>query len=226
MRVTLLRARAPPAPAPARARAGAIGDPEGSPGSASACPERRTGRPPGAPSACSETALPVSPSGGRGAPPGPRPSAQAQRRCVGLPAPGTATRLARTRSRCGLCRLAAARGAGNAVLIGWAVVRGLVTARAILSHRGAPRWGADRHPGGPGPNPGGTGSRTSRGQPSSLRVSRGSRNGSLSSGWPARICRARSISALNSAPNRITTFEIQSQVRKMITPPRVPYVLL
>jgi hypothetical protein len=55
-----------------------------------------------------------------------------------------------------------------------------------------------------------------------LRVSRGSTNGSLSSGWPASMARPRSSSALNSAPSRIMMFEIQSQTRKMIGPASAP----
>jgi hypothetical protein len=53
-------------------------------------------------------------------------------------------------------------------------------------------------------------------------VSRGSRNGSLSGGCPASTCRARSSSALNSAPSRTAMFEIHSHTRKMMTPPRAP----
>src|SRR4051812_44540266 len=59
-------------------------------------------------------------------------------------------------------------------------------------------------------------------QLSSLRVSRGSRNGSTSSGWPASICRPRSSSALNSAPSRMAMLESHSQTKKMITPPMAP----
>ena len=56
----------------------------------------------------------------------------------------------------------------------------------------------------------------------SLRVSRGSRNGSSLAGCPALIWRPRSSSALNSAPSRIAMFEIHSQTRKTITPPKAP----
>jgi hypothetical protein len=56
-----------------------------------------------------------------------------------------------------------------------------------------------------------------------LRVSRGSANGSWSSGrMPASIARPRSSSALNSAPSRIIMFEIHSQTRKMIGPASAP----
>ena len=55
-----------------------------------------------------------------------------------------------------------------------------------------------------------------------LGMRRGSTNGSSSAGWPPSITRARSSSALNSAPSRIATFESHSQTRKMITPARVP----
>ena len=56
-----------------------------------------------------------------------------------------------------------------------------------------------------------------------LRVSRGSANGSWSSGrMPASIARPRSSSALNSAPSRIMMFEIHSQTRNTIGPARAP----
>ena len=56
-----------------------------------------------------------------------------------------------------------------------------------------------------------------------LRVSRGSTNGSLSSGlFPPSIARPRSSSALNSAPRRMAMFEIHSHTRKTITPPSAP----
>jgi hypothetical protein len=56
--------------------------------------------------------------------------------------------------------------------------------------------------------------------------SRGGRKGSFSRGCPAAICRVRSSSASNSAPSRMATFESQSQMKKMMTAPRLPYVLL
>jgi hypothetical protein len=56
--------------------------------------------------------------------------------------------------------------------------------------------------------------------------SRGVRNGSFSGGCPAAICRVRSSSASNSAPSRMAMFESQSQMKKMMTAPRLPYVLL
>jgi hypothetical protein len=43
---------------------------------------------------------------------------------------------------------------------------------------------------------------------------------------PACSSRPRSISALNSAPNRIAMFVSQSHTRKLTTAPREPYVLL
>ena len=56
--------------------------------------------------------------------------------------------------------------------------------------------------------------------------SRGSRKGSSSSGCPPEIALPRASSAFISAPRRSATFEIQSQTRKMMIAPRLPYVLL
>src|SRR4051794_41041381 len=56
-----------------------------------------------------------------------------------------------------------------------------------------------------------------------FRVSRGSTKGSRSSGRrPPSIACWRSSSAFTSAPNSTAMFEIQSQTRNVITPPRAP----
>ena len=56
----------------------------------------------------------------------------------------------------------------------------------------------------------------------SFRSSRSSEKGSFSIGCPPATARPRSSSALNSAPNRMATLEIHIQIRKTMTPARLP----
>src|SRR6478672_5675201 len=53
-------------------------------------------------------------------------------------------------------------------------------------------------------------------------ASRTGRSSSRSALWPAWICFARSVSALNSAPSRIARLVSHSHSRKTTTPPSVP----
>ena len=70
--------------------------------------------------------------------------------------------------------------------------------------------------------PAGGGRRGRPHSPGSLRVSRSSVNGSSSGGSPRAMARPRASSALNSAPISTAVLEIHIQIRKMITPARLP----